>query len=373
MATEIERRFLVLEMDRDILGTVPAHSVWDIEQGYLNDFSDSQHLRVRIIDRNRATLTRKRGTGVSREENEIDLNDLKAAYFILRNCKYRLHKSRYLIDGCELDRYYGVLNSITIAEKELNDPSEKITLPEWIYKAVEVTDSITNLHLARLAAELEYGWGEKNLLTLDELLRRSKKTHSVVLTGGPLSGKSTMIDDLKNAYKLNPVINFVPEVATIIISRLGVRPQTDIMRFQTAVYQVQKIFELTSIENAVDEHKQAVLLDRGTVDSAAYLAGGTDQMCKLFDTSLKREYSRYDLVLCLEVAPPEIFEMNQRSNPARSETYEQALRLQSSIIDAWNKHPNFHLVTNNQQWEEKVAQVKNIIDAFLNKNPLLLP
>lgn len=171
MRDEIERRFLVLEMDRDVLGTLEQSSILDIEQGYLNDFSDSEHTRIRIIDRNRAYVAKKSGTGIFRKEDEVPLNDIGAAYFLLRNSRYRLHKSRCLIDGWELDLYYDFLNGIKIAEKELKHENEELTLPKWIYKAVEVTDSITNLHLARLAAELECGWNNENLSILEEIIR----------------------------------------------------------------------------------------------------------------------------------------------------------------------------------------------------------
>ena len=357
MPQEIERRFLVLNMDEGILDRIAAP--WAIQQGYFGDFSDSQHMRIRIINSRTAILTKKSGSGISREEENQPLEDILAANFLMANCRYKLYKTRYVIDGWELDIYSWPLGGIIVAEKEMESETESFLIPEWILEAQEVTDSLTNLHLARFASELEQTALE-NLDVMDEILRMTNRVPTIVLTGGPCSGKSSMMALLK----ANPLIHCVPEIATILISQVGLKPLSNINRFQSTIYRTQRLFELTSIEQARDEGVRAVVFDRGTVDNAAYLEGGIYEMQKLFATTLTHEYSRYDLVACLEVPPKEIFEKEKSNNPARSETHEEALELQDRIINAWARHPNFRFIKNSGGWEQKVKKVSRLIEQY---------
>jgi CYTH domain-containing protein len=144
---EIERRFLVTSIDPDIR-RFPSRR---IQQGYFETppyFS----LRVRISDDVKAEITRKDGIGIQRTEATLP-TDLATAEFLLASCTDVLDKARYLRDGWEVDFYEGPLAGLVIAEFESPDAAEA-ELPPWIQAAREVTDTVSNRVLARLATSL---------------------------------------------------------------------------------------------------------------------------------------------------------------------------------------------------------------------------
>ena len=362
MPTEIERRFLVLEMNQSILhDSASAQFI----QGYLMSSSDFEQLRVRIIDGKHAIFARKRGIGLLRQEDEKECTDVDAAKFLLAHCRDTVSKTRYFIEGWEVDFYDAPLQGLIIAEFEMVSLDQEVVLPSWIHRAVEVTDSISNLHLARLSTTLRNRDTAEDFSLIEELLRYTKVIPRIVLTGGPCSGKSTFMQMLKDQHEVS--FQCVPETATIIISQVGITPTSllEMRRFQETVYQVQRIFELTSTEHAGGKGKKALVLDRGTVDGAAYLPGGTEELEKICNTSLDYEYGQYDLVLCFEVPPEDVYESEKKNNPARGETYEEALALQSRIQEVWGGHPNFHLISNRHGWPDKVENALKRIGDFV--------
>ena len=154
----------------------------------------------------------------------------------------------------------------------------------------------------------------------------------------------------------------MPEVATILISQLGLKPKGDylaVRRFQRAVHQVQQIFESAAVEQATCslDKKSAVLFDRGLVDNAAYLSGGLAEWTEYLNTTTEQEYGCYDLVICLDVPPKDVYEKKLAGNPARYENYEQAKKLGDRIADVWSGHSNFVRIQNFDTWriKEKVA------------------
>lgn len=149
MAPEIERRFLVWKLDPCALRTAEWH---EIEQGYLLHPRNSQ-LRIRIVDEKIAFLTSKRGQGICREEKTLPLQ-LSVARLLFAHCKLALQKTRFLKDGWELDIFHGALDHVILLERELKRQDEELSLPCWIFEAVEVTQNLANISLARLARNL---------------------------------------------------------------------------------------------------------------------------------------------------------------------------------------------------------------------------
>ncbi len=363
MATEIERRFLVHEINPSAL--IGAERL-NIVQGYFKDPSPFSQLRVRIIDGKRAVLTGKEGFGVVRNEEEIPIG-VREAQFLLGHCWHVIEKTRFRTGEWEIDYFKAPLNGLIIGEYEHASALDGVTLPPWIFKATEVTDSLSNLHLARLATDLKASPNNQAELTLYNILA-AQRIPLVVLTGGPCCGKTTFLGMLRE--KLPNAVHCVPEVASIVIGQLGITPPGDslgMLRFEQTLGRIQSIFEATSLEDAVRSKKTLMVLDRGSMDRAAYLQGGIEQLVALDRTTAQHEYGRYAIVLCFEVPPPEIYETQRRNNPARSETYEQAMALQERIKLAWNSHPNFHLVRNAKSWEEKEKMALCLIAPFLPK------
>jgi predicted ATPase len=237
-------------------------------------------------------------------------------------------------------------------------------LPDWIRDAVEVTDSLTNRHLARLARDIADSGSDRPIRDL--LLPR--RIPRIVLTGGPCSGKSTLMAELRERF--GNALHCVPEVATIVIAQVGVKPPVGdpvgMRKFQRTIYRVQRGFETISDLQAIRDGKKALLLDRGTVDGAAYMDGGLKELESVCRTSREHEFGLYDLVVCLKTPPRRVFKEKSANNPARSETHEAAARLGRRIAKVWGQHPRFTFIGNNRSWEDKSRAVISTVARFLD-------
>ncbi len=346
--SEIERRFLVHGYDPKILR---ARSHF-IEQGY---FDKTRDLRVRIVDGKIGILTRKTGRGLVRLEENCPIN-LRAARFQLDSTPYVLEKRRYLKDGWEFDVFEGPLAGLTLAEFEMKKASQVIVLPKWIKSCTEVTDTLSNRLLAHVAYDLSCENDGETRAIKDYL---PKRVPAFVLTGPPCSGKSTLMEMFKKDF--GTTLHCVPETATIVIETVGIKPPVGdpvaMRAFQRTIYRVQHSFEKASHQQAARDKKVALLLDRGTIDGAAYMANGLASLERICETTIVDEYGRYDGVICLDLPPPEAYEEHRRSNPARTETYAQASALRDRMRAVWEKHPNFAFVKSNS-WEEKVQSAR---------------
>lgn len=358
MPQEIERRFLVRSLVETAMPR-PEKQI-RIEQGYFETLDIGKSFRVRICDDQTAYLTMKTGKGFIREEIECSVN-LEFARALMKTCSHKLYKERWVINGWEVDLYAKPLKGIIIAEKELSSPEEELILPHWLKGVIEVTDTLTNHHLARLATDLS----GTDVMAMPYVSAQLYGTiPRIVLTGGPCSGKSTIIDIIKRD---NPEIHCVPEMATVVISHFGVTPSRDAIKnrqFQRAIYRAQRIFEATSTQFAISAGKKAVVFDRGAPDGAAYFRGGIREFQDFFNTTMEAEYDQYDAVLCLNVPPSSIYEANKENNPARSETYKEAVDLGERIIKAWQTHPNFLIINNGTGWEDKEKRVLQALKKF---------
>lgn len=379
MPQEIERRWLlpaVSEEDgktfAEALKIIGGHSE-NIKQGYFEVPNPKQSFRIRARQSDwlapwRYFMTVKAGEGVVRNEFEEEVTSDFGAQLI-ELAHHRISKTRYhLPGGWEVDVFSDVLAGIILAEKEFSDVEDanRAELNPWLKdrfpNAREVTDSLSNLHLARLATDLR-GTEIPALPFVNENLNNQIK--KVVLTGGPCSGKSTAIAALREKF---PDIHFVPEVASIVIGQLGIAPTGDKLRnrkFQQTIYRVQDIFEATSTEYAIAQGKSGIVLDRGTVDGAAYFEGGVNEFEAVLQTSLTREYNRYHAVLQLNIPPETVYEQNRRNNPARSETYSQAAALSRKIQEVWSKHPRYSLITSHRGWQHKLFKISQALSNLI--------
>jgi len=365
---EIERRWLVLEYDpAELVGLPTMH----IRQGYLGLFSDSQSLRVRIGKPSTSApivseVTRKNGRGEHRQEENLDVS-LSTAEFLFDSTPLTVDKIRHFTpDGWEIDVFNAPLQGVVLAEFEKKHPDQEVLLPPWITRAVEVTESLSNVHLAYLAQDMRCHPSDlmPHQLLLDRLQPRLPR---VVLTGGPCSGKSTLIRILQE--KFGDKLQCVPEVATIIIGQVGIRPAAGdnekLIAMQRTIAHVQMEFEDISHLQAAHDGKRATVLDRGLMDNPAYLPGGTRQFTDITGITQETAFDRYDVVIHLAVPPRDVYDRDRENNPARSENFEGAIALGERIGLAWSDHPHYHPVLT-EDWEAKVAAVVAIVESFLH-------
>lgn len=364
---EIEKRFLVTKLHPDFFFSFSSHPSRSIRQGFIELVSPNKNFRVRIVDSRTVELATKSGRGVVRNEEQYKGCDIGAAEFLFANLvDHRLEKNRYLIDGWEIDFFRGSLDGIILAEKEfqrVEDIPTDLKLPDWIGEGIEVTDSLTNHHLARLATLLN-GTDRK---AVDFVLKKlNLPIPKIVITGPPCSGKSKILAAIKQKI---PQLHCVPEVASIIMGELGVVPDKDELNnvsFQKTIYSVQDIFEATSVEFAIASGKAGCVLDRGTVDNLGYFPGGLVNFVRQLRTTLEHEYRRYQAVICLQAAPRNVYEIEKSNNPNRTENYEKVCELEKEMIKAWQGHPGFHFVANDSGgWDEKERKVFDIINGLV--------
>lgn len=363
MRTNIEReiRFILLDWKREI---TKGLSPLDIVQGYVENINPTISGRVRIIDGKKAVLTKKEGVGKERIEKEIHIGQSASKAF-LEICSHIIYKKRFIpteeqpeCGQWTIDIFDSPLKGLVIAELEFYNEEQKFVLPSWIIDAVEVTDSISNLPLARLATQLKNAG--LTTFSYDQLI--TKKIPRIVLTGGPCCGKTAITKMIKK--EAGDIIHCVPEAATILIEQIGVKPNRDAFKsaqFNLALYQIQKIFESASIQDAINYGKRAWLSDRGRIDNAAYMPNGLNDFERVCTTNKLHEYNQYDTVIYLGMPSKEIYDEHRFNNPARTETYEEAVILGENIKNVWSSHKNFIEIPGSINWEEKLRLAKKII------------
>jgi adenylate cyclase len=132
---EVERKFLVSEPP-----DLDEGSAEEIEQGYLA-IGDEEEVRLRRKEE-KLTLTAKRGSGLTRDEAEVDLGreDFDRLWPLTEG--KRLHKRRYVIpDGdltIEVDVYGGDLEGLVVAEIEFQseEAARAFEPPGWLGEEV---------------------------------------------------------------------------------------------------------------------------------------------------------------------------------------------------------------------------------------------
>lgn len=193
----------------------------------------------------------------------------------------------------------------------------------------------------------------------------------VVLTGGPVAGKTTAINHLKKVFGHSIVV--VPEVATTLLNGGFPKPGTDLEwvpdwqdAFQDAVYHVQSATEKASVAVARQKGSGLVIADRGILDGAAYFPGGRDEFADRYGVDVQATMATYDTVVHLEsvaVQGRSLFEWLKESNPARFRPYEEVLALEESVQAAWDGHPN-RIMVREYDLDERLLAVEGIVRAM---------
>ena len=136
MATEIERKFLILNQDWQEYTKSELHIV----QGYLatNEFSST---RIRIQN-DKANINIKSATlGITRTEFEYSIPVDDARLILEDLCiKPVIEKTRFTVEHMghtwEIDVFSGDNEGLIVAEIELSSPDEAFEKPSWIGEEV---------------------------------------------------------------------------------------------------------------------------------------------------------------------------------------------------------------------------------------------
>jgi adenylate cyclase len=149
MATEIERKFLVVGSDWEPLVTKRVA----IRQGYLSSNAKAT-VRVRTKDDNRAFITLKGPvSGVSRSEYEYEIPISDGRELLQMSDPHVLEKHRHLVPFGELTWEVDVFGErhqgLVIAEVELQNENQHIEMPHWIGREVTDDNRYYNASLSR--------------------------------------------------------------------------------------------------------------------------------------------------------------------------------------------------------------------------------
>lgn len=193
------------------------------------------------------------------------------------------------------------------------------------------------------------------------------------IVGGPMGGKSTLLERLKSLYRGRA--HFIDETATNFFTSGLSRPPRDpsrraawIRRFQQPILITQIMRELEILDELADSDVEAIFHDRGCSDSIVYLPDGDAEFNAIFG-SLKIEQlrSHHDIVIHLEslaTANPELF--GKAGNEHRYESLAEAQTNEMATRAAWEKHPNYHFISGNGGIESVIARALAIIRPLLD-------
>jgi predicted ATPase len=183
---------------------------------------------------------------------------------------------------------------------------------------------------------------------------------SVVLTGGPGSGKTVVSNAIAQSDPKRFVV--VPEAATQVYSHAHTRwDLVDVVgrrQLQRQIYHLQRSQE----ERLATQHPDKILiLDRGTIDGAAYWPDGPDAYWADLGTSLAAELARYSHVIWMQTAAAIGIFDGSDSNACRFEDAAGAVASGESLAKLWSGHPHFQKVAAYPSLTDKIAEVRNMI------------
>ncbi len=171
----------------------------------------------------------------------------------------------------------------------------------------------------------------------------------IVFTGGPSAGKTSIIRALKENFMSQEKFYFAPEVASMLLGNGFPRCSTsERLSFQQrAIFHTQR--EMESLLEEEDKY-EVCFFDRGLIDAMAYVENPSS-----IHSDIAKLHERYDYVFHLEVAPMNSYDL--KNNNARTESHNEALKLESRLKELWGDHKNYIFVKSEKSFEEKLDQI----------------
>lgn len=193
----------------------------------------------------------------------------------------------------------------------------------------------------------------------------------VVLTGGPCSGKTTVLRAVREEFR--DQLCLVPEIATLLLEGGFPIPGKDLpwseewqAAFQAAVLPLQRSLEDAKALVCQSNGCGLIICDRGILDGAAYTPGGVAEFCSRYTVDASQALRRYEAIIHLEsLATVEPDKYGKTGNDSRFEPLERAQELELSTRAAWADHSR-HLVINGRRGiEAKISEVIGVIRFLL--------
>ncbi len=187
-------------------------------------------------------------------------------------------------------------------------------------------------------------------------------TRLIVLTGGPGAGKTAVLEYIRKV--LCEHVAILPEAASILFGGGFWRLDSisAIKAEQTAIYHVQN-----QMQNLViGEQKWTLgLCDRGTLDGLAFWPDSEAKFYKTIHSSQEKEYEKFLAVIHLH--SPDVIMGYNHQNPIRTESAEQAARIDQKIHEVWKHHPDYHVIDNTNNFSDKIRKTNDLIQKYIKK------
>lgn len=172
---------------------------------------------------------------------------------------------------------------------------------------------------------------------------------TLLITGGPSSGKTTIINDIAQEFSDDVVV--VPESATLLLNGKFPPPGDDVEMlwcFQRAIFHLTQQLEQAFAFVAKNEGKKLLVCDRGRLGGAAYVPGGLDTFAMALGIkNINQHMSVYDHCLFLHsiaVDHPELWQQDAGNQVRLESDPAVAAELDRSLWNIWQSHPSFESV-----------------------------
>jgi|GEM_PF-863821 len=195
---------------------------------------------------------------------------------------------------------------------------------------------------------------------------KSKQIIRVVLTGGPLAGKSSTLAYLKKHFGRQ--IEIMPEIPTNFKKSILKHDafysdffKKDLNKF---FYAVQEQLEELHYKMAQKNKCRLVVFDRGLLDGAAYFPGSLKDFLLMNKTAQAEIYKRYDAVIWLETLLTTDRKKSLAIRPLIKNEIGSALKVSENNLKNWRNHPDFYQIKGGIIGEKK-QEVLRIINLLL--------
>jgi predicted ATPase len=182
---------------------------------------------------------------------------------------------------------------------------------------------------------------------------------TIVITGAPSSGKSTVMKRLET--NLGDRVVVVPESAVVLLSGGFPAPAHDDMEqitvFQKAIIQVQTGLETVFARQ--NPEANLTIFDRGILDGAGFWPPGAKDYLEKFHLDVAKEFSKFNYVLFFEL-PSEKFYGGV--NRLRFHDYAQSLESAKKLKEIWSQHPHYIEIKATEDFEDKIQTAISMIE-----------
>ena len=174
----------------------------------------------------------------------------------------------------------------------------------------------------------------------------------IVITGAPGSGKTEILNRLKKLPDFSDFVFFDELARRLLIENPDYRKNWS--DFHVEIYRRQ-----VARENNLGD--RSFVTDRGTADAFAFHPETMSRVA----TSLEKEYRRYTTVMQLGSAATLGEEFYQRDD-IRDESDPLALTIERAITEVWRRHPHYHFVKAEPDFERKFRSCVDILTRLMS-------